>query len=37
VFPRFDLIAVFTGANYDWDVRNVYHRLFEKQLLTALR
>ena len=37
VIPRFDLVVVFTGANYDWDVRTVYNNLLEDYLIPALR
>ena len=37
VIPRFDLVVVYTGANYDWDVRTVYNNLLEDFLIPALR
>lgn len=37
VFPGFDMVVVFTGANYEWDVRSVYKAMFEDYLLEALR
>lgn len=37
VIPRFDMVVVFTGANYDWNVRSVSNRLLEDHLLSAVR
>jgi hypothetical protein len=37
VFPTFDMVIAFTGANYEWDVRSVYRKMFRDQLLPALR
>jgi CubicO group peptidase (beta-lactamase class C family) len=37
VIPRFNMVVVFTGANYDWDVRSVFNRLLEDHLLPAVR
>jgi len=37
VFPGFDMVVVFTGANYDWNVRSVYNKMLEEHLFPALR
>ena len=37
VFPTFDMVVAFTGANYDWDVRSVYRKMLQDELLPALR
>ena len=37
VFPDFQTVVVFTGANYDWDVRSVYNKMLETELLPALQ
>ena len=33
VFPRFEMVVVFTGANYDWNVRSVYNTMLEDYLI----
>jgi hypothetical protein len=37
VFPDFDMVVVFTGANYDWNVRSIYNEMLEDHLFPALR
>jgi len=37
VFPTFDMVVAFTGANYDWDVRSVYREMLQDRLIPALR